>query len=466
MKPFLDDNFLLHSESAEKLYHTYVKELPIIDYHCHLPPGEIYDDKQYANLTKIWLDGDHYKWRAMRGNGIDEKYCTGSAGDYEKFEKWAETVPYTVRNPLYHWTHMELKNPFNVDRLLDKNSARDIYDHCTEKLQTSPFSCRNLLLNHKVEVLCSSDDPADDLDYHQKLKAEGFGIKVLPTFRTDNIVAIEDSNHYLDYLKKLGCSANKEINSFQDLKDVLAQRHQHFHDNGCVLSDQGMETMYAIEFTEQEISALFEQIKSGKTLSEDGCKKYKMAILHFLAELNHEKGWVQQYHIGAIRNNSDRMMHQLGPNTGFDSIGDDSYAKPLSAFLNQLDAENKLAKTILFNLDPGANEMIATMTGNFNDGTTAGKIQFGPAWWFLDQKDGMTKQIDVLSNMGLLSRFIGMVTDSRSFLSYSRHEYFRRLLCNLIAVDIENGELPADFDWLGKIVQDICYYNPKQYFNF
>lgn len=466
MKAFLDENFLLENKVAEELYHNHAAKMPIIDYHCHLPPHEIAEDKKFRSITEIWLNGDHYKWRAMRTNGVSERFCTGDAENYEKFLKWAETVPYTVRNPLYHWTHMELKNPFGVHEILNGNSAKAIYENCNAQLQKDAFSVKNLLLHFNVKVVCTTDDPVDELEDHQKIRKDGYAVKILPTFRPDKILDTSDSAAFLGYIRKLSASSNIEINNYDSLLEAFKKRHDYFHENGCRLSDHGMERMVAEAYTAQEVDTAFAKLLQGKAISPTEGLQFQSAILHDLALLDHEKGWTQQFHLGALRNNNSRMMRELGPDTGFDSIGDFSQAVPLARFLNRLDSTDQLAKTILYNLNPADNDVMATMTGNFNDGTTPGKIQYGSAWWFLDQKDGMEKQMNALSNMGLLSRFVGMLTDSRSFLSYSRHDYFRRILCNLLGRDVVNGELPEDTKWLGQVVENICYNNAENYFQF
>jgi len=466
MKSFLDENFLLQTEPAKKLFHDFAKDMPIIDYHCHLPVQQIADDINFENLTQVWLYGDHYKWRAMRTNGIDESYITGNKSDFEKFEKWAETVPYTLRNPLYHWTHLELQRYFDVHELLSPASAKKIYDDCTIKLQTKEYSVKNLLRKMNVQVVCTTDDPTDSLEFHQKIKDDGFEIKVLPAFRPDKSMNVDDVNGFNLYLKKLENVSGISITSHQSYLDALKQRHDFFAAMGCCVSDHGMECIYAEDYTDEEIIAAFNKIRNGRELTGEERVKFKSAMLHVFAIWDHEKNWVQQYHLGALRNNNIRLLESCGPDTGWDSIGDFQQAKTLTKFLGRLDSTNQLAKTILYNLNPADNELMATMTGNFNDGSIPGKIQFGSAWWFLDQKDGMTKQMNALSNMGLISRFVGMITDSRSFLSYPRHEYFRRLLCNLFGDEIESGELPNDLDWTGKIVKDICYYNAKAYFGW
>jgi glucuronate isomerase len=466
MKAFLNADFILQTATAQQLYHDFAADMPIIDYHNHLVPQQIAEDKQFDNITQIWLAGDHYKWRAMRAHGVDEKYITGNASDEEKFMKWAETVPYTMRNPLYHWTHLELQRYFGVTELLNAESGKRIYDQCSALLRTKEFSVKNLLLKMNVKALCTTDDPIDDLAYHKQIAASGFSVKVLPTFRPDKAMGVDDEIVFIEYVNTIAAVAGVSIRSLADYKSAIKSRHDFFHAAGCRLSDHGLEHIYAEEFTEEEIEHIFERLITGKSLNKKEKWQFKSAMLIYFAHLDHARGWTQQFHLGALRNNNARLLGALGPDTGFDSIGDFEQAKPLSAFLNRLDSTNQLAKTILYNLNPRDNELFAAMTGNFQDGTLVGKIQFGSGWWFLDQKDGMEKQINALSNMGMLSHFVGMLTDSRSFLSFPRHEYFRRILCNLIGNDVENGELPADMPWLGKLVQDISYTNASEFFNF
>ncbi|MET3127359.1 glucuronate isomerase [Arcicella rosea] len=465
-KTFLDEDFLLQTATASKLYHEFAKEMPIIDYHNHLPPDQIAQNKSFGNLSQIWLYGDHYKWRAMRANGINESYCTGDKSDYEKFEKWAETVPYTMRNPLYHWTHLELQRYFDVHEILNPSSARKIFDECSEKLQSPEYAVRGLLSKMNVKVACTTDDPLDSLEYHQAIKEEGtLDTKVLPTFRPDRFILIDNPN-YASFIEKLGVLVNTEISSFEALVSALKTRAEFFASMGGRLADHGLEQIYAADFTEEEANKVLKKKIAGESISAEESLLFKSAILHQLGVIYHGLGWTQQFHLGALRNNNTRAMRLLGPDTGWDSIGDFSQAASLSKFLGRLDEYDQLAQTIIYNLNPRDNELMATMIGNFNDGSVAGKIQFGSGWWFLDQKDGMERQMNALSNMGLLSRFVGMLTDSRSFLSFPRHEYFRRILCNLLGNEIENGELPNDIEWIGKMVQNICYNNAKEYFKF
>lgn len=465
MKPFLDEDFLLENQTAKVLYHDYAKEMGIIDYHNHLPPGDIAGDQNFDNITAIWLYGDHYKWRAMRTLGVPERFITGDASDREKFQKWAEAVPFTARNPLFHWTHLELKRYFGVNELLNSGSAPGIYDHTSALLATPEFSTRSLLQKMKVEVVCTTDDPIDDLAFHQKVYRDGSPVRMLPAFRPDKALLIEREG-FLDYIAKLEAVADRSIGTLEDLLEVLKIRVEYFSRNGCKLSDHGLEHIYAADYTEKEVNEIFQKRKIGVFITREEAIKYQSCVLFELGKMYATQGWVQQFHLGALRNANSRMLRELGPDTGFDSIGDYPQARSLAHFLNRLDNENKLAKTILYNLNPADNEIMASMIGNFNDGSVRGKMQFGSGWWYLDQKDGMERQINALSNIGLLSCFVGMLTDSRSFLSFPRHEYFRRILCNLIGRDVHNGELPNDTPWLGSLVRDICYYNAKQYFEF
>lgn len=467
-KPFIHADFLLETRQARDLYHSFAEPLPIIDYHCHLSPADIADDRRFENLTRIWLEGDHYKWRAMRACGVDERFITGGASDWEKFEKWAETVPQTLRNPLYHWTHLELKRLFGIeDRLLGPETAGGIWEECSAKLATPGFTARGLLRRMNVEVVCTTDDPVDDLRYHQKIRNEAdVGFRVYPAFRPDKVLAAERPDFFRTYIGRLSEAADTDIKSFSGLLTALRKRHDFFHAQGGRLSDHGLETVFVEDYTEAAIRAALDKLMAGKSLDPRTVAQFKSAMLYEFAVMDWEKGWVQQFHLGALRNTNSRMMKAVGPDAGFDSIGDFEVGRPLALFLDRLDAEGKLAKTILYNLNPRDSDMVAAMAGNFQDGSAAGKMQYGPAWWFLDQLDGMTRQIETLSNMGLLSRFVGMTTDSRSFLSYPRHDYFRRLLCDILGRDMERGRLPEDMDLVGGMVKDICYFNAKRYFRF
>jgi len=466
MKPFMDENFLLQTETAQKLYHEHAAKMPIFDYHCHINPKDIANDRMFKTITEIWLAGDHYKWRGMRTNGVAERFCTGDASDWEKFEKWAETVPQTLRNPLYHWTHLELKKFFGIDEVLSPKNARQIFDACNAKLNTPEYSCRNIIRMANVHTICTTDDPIDNLRYHQQIKASGFEVAVLPAWRPDKAMMVDDPAFFNNYINDLAAVADMTITTFADLMTALDKRHQYFHENGCRLSDHGLDTAYAEDYTAKEIRAIFAKVRSGSKLDSNEILKFKSCMLFEFGLMDHSRGWTQQFHIGPLRNNNTRLFNKIGPDTGFDSIGDKPVAEPLSRFLNKLDMEDKLCKTVLYNLNPADNELYATMIGNFQDGSVPGKMQWGSGWWFLDQKDGMEKQIQTLSNLGLLSRFVGMLTDSRSFLSYTRHEYFRRTLCNILGNDVENGEIPNDMELLGQMVENISFNNAKTYFNF
>lgn len=466
MKKFLDENFLLTNKTAQELYHNFAKKMPVIDYHNHLPPDQISNDINFKNLTQVWLYGDHYKWRAMRTNGIHESYCTGDKSDYEKFEKWAATVPYTLRNPLYHWTHLELQRYYNIDTILSADTAKAIYDEASEKLQLPEYSVRGLLRKANVKVLCTTDDPIDSLEHHKAIKESEFEIQIRPAFRPDKAMNVDDVASFNAYVDKVEAASNVSVSSYDDYLKALKNRHDFFAAQGSCVSDHGLEQIYAEDYTDAEIKSIFSKIRGGSALTLEENLKFKSAMLVDFAKWDAEKNWVQQFHLGALRNNNSRMMRSLGADTGWDSIGDFSQGRALAKFLDRLDTTDQLAKTILYNLNPADNELMATMIGNFNDGSVAGKIQYGSGWWFLDQKDGMVKQMNALSNMGLLSKFVGMLTDSRSFMSYPRHEYFRRILCNMLGEEIENGELPNDIPWVGKIVEDICFNNANNYFGF
>ena len=458
---------MLSCKTADFLYQEHAKELPIIDFHSHLSPQRIAEDYRFKNLTELWLADDHYKWRAMRANGVAEAFCTGEASDWDKFEKWAETVPYTMRNPLYHWTHLELRTAFGIEKLLQPETAKEIYEECTAKLQTQAYSTRSLLKNYRVEVVCTTDDPADSLRHHLALKEEGFSIQVLPTWRPDRAMAVENPKEYRTYVEKLAEVSGTTISTYSDLIEALRKRHDFFAHCGCKLSDHGIEEFYADEFTLSEVERIFNKVLGGRALSREEVILFKSAMLYEGAVMDWEKGWTQQFHYGAMRNNNTRLYNQLGADIGCDSIGDYRVAHAMSRFFNKLDAEGKLTKTIVYNLHPADNEMVASLLGSFQEGSVAGKMQLGAGWWFLDQQIGIEAQLNTLSNLGLLSRFVGMLTDSRSFLSFSRHEYFRRILCNLIGTDVEKGLLPASqLGFIGKLVENISYYNAKNYFCF
>lgn len=465
---FITEDFLLGTETAKKLYHEYAKNMPIIDYHCHLPPKDIAEDRIFQNMTELWLAGDHYKWRAMRTCGVDEKYITGEANDWEKFKAWAETVPKTLRNPLYHWTHLELKKPFGIsDRLLNGETAEGIWKECNEKLATNDFSTRGIINKMNVEVICTTDDPTDTLEYHKKIQNDpSCNVKVYPAFRPDKAMSVENPAAFKEWITKLSEMTNIDIKTVQDLLQALRKRHDYFDSMGCRLSDHGIEEMYAEDYTDREIKEIFGKVLSGKDLSQKEILKFKSAMLYEFGIVDHEKGWVQQYHVGALRNNNTRMYKKLGPDTGFDSMGDFEMARPMAKFFDRLDRENKLTKTIIYNLNPRDNELIATMIGNFQDGSVPGKMQFGSGWWFNDQKDGIEWQLEALSNMSCLSQFVGMLTDSRSFLSFPRHEYFRRVLCNVLGREVELELLPNEPELIGEHIVNILYKNAKYYFNF
>ena len=468
MKKFMDENFLLDTATAQDLYHNHPAKMPIIDYHCHLIPEMVANDHKFKSITELWLGGDHYKWRAMRTNGVEERYCTGKdTTDWEKFEKWAETVPYTFRNPLYHWTHLELKTAFGIEKQLSPKTAREIFDECNEKLNQPGYTARGFMRRYNVETVCTTDDPVDDLHNHieyarNKAKDDP---RMIPAWRPDKAMNIEKPE-YADYVNQLGEVAGVTINNFKDMMDALQKRHDFFHAQGSRLSDHGIEEFYDEPYTDSQIETIFEKAMREQALSNLEIRQYKHCFLKLCAEMDNDAGWTQQFHYGAIRDNNTLMYNKLGADTGFDSIGEFTTAKAMSHFLNELNMEGKLTRTILYTLNPCANEVIATMLGNFQDGSCPGKIQFGSGWWFNDQLDGMERQMNALSVLGLLSRFVGMLTDSRSFLSYPRHEYFRRLLCNLIGNDVERGLIPDDKESLYRMVEDISYNNAKNYFKF
>ena len=465
---FIHEDFLLSGPTARELYHAHAERQPIIDYHCHLSPREVAEDIRFHDITELWLSADHYKWRAMRANGISEEYVTGRTHTaWEVFEKWAETVAYAMRNPLYHWTHLELKRVFGIDKVLSPATAREIFDECNEKLQSPEYSGQALIRRFGVEAVCTTDDPADDLRWHRQIAEHPFGTKVLPTWRPDKAIAIENPAAYKEYLKQLGEAADKNINSYTDLVEALQKRHDFFAQAGCKLSDHGLDTFHAADYTMLEIELIFKKVLLGKKPNAGERDKFYSALLHDLAVMDAETGWAQQFHVGPIRNNSSRLMRLAGPDTGFDSILDLEISASGNRFFDRLDDEGKLAKTILYCLNPKDFEVMATMAGNFNDGSVPGKMQLGAGWWFLDQESGMRRQLDCLSQLGLLSRFVGMLTDSRSFISYTRHEYFRRILCDLVGADVDSGRLPAsEMQRIGDMIEDISYRNARDYFGF
>ena len=467
MKNFMDKHFMLDSEEAQQLYHEHAAGMPIIDYHCHLIPQQIAENHQFKNMTEVWLGGDHYKWRALRANGVPEEYITGERSDWEKFEKWAETMPYAMRNPLYHWAHLELQRIFGIDTVLKPGTARAIYDACNEKLATPEFRAQGLMRMCNVEAVCTTDDPIDDLRWHKQIAANPFGTQVLPTWRPDNAMAIENPESWNAYIAKLEAASGVGIGSYRALQDALQVRHDYFAEAGCKLSDHGMDTFFADDYTDAEIEKIFAEVRKGQKPTAEKLGKFRSAMMYDFAVLDHSTGWAQQFHIGPLRSNNTRMLERIGRDTGFDSILDERCAVAGNRFFDRLDYAGKLTKSIVYNLNPCDNEVLMTMIYNFNDGTTPGKMQFGSGWWFLDQEVGMTSQMNALSMLGLLSRFVGMLTDSRSFLSYPRHEYFRRILCNLIGEDLRKGKLPrSEMAFLGKMVEDIAYNNAKNYFGF
>lgn len=464
--PFPSHDFLLETDVARELFEQ-VRDLPIVDYHCHLPVEQIATDHRFETMTAIWLEGDHYKWRAMRANGVPERYCTGDAPAFEKFEAWARTVPHTLRNPLYHWTHMELRRPFGITERLDQASARAIYERGNALLREAAFSTQGLLEQFRVAVVCTTDDPADSLEHHAALaRRPDPTTRVFPTFRPDKAYAVEDPAAWNSWVARLEEASARSIATFDQLVQALEARHTAFHEAGGRASDHGLEQMDSEPGDEAAARASFDRLRRGEAIDAGEGRRFRSALLHLLALLDHRRGWVQQFHLGAMRNTNTRLLKQLGPDTGFDSIGDEGQARPLARFLDRLDQGDRLPKTILYNLNPRDNELFATLVGNFQDGSVPGKMQYGSAWWFLDQKDGMEAQMRALSNMGLFSRFVGMVTDSRSFLSYSRHEYFRRLVCNLLGNDVRAGLLPDDRALLARVARDVAFFNARDYFGF
>ncbi|HEV2208220.1 MAG TPA: glucuronate isomerase [Verrucomicrobiae bacterium] len=461
---FINDEFLLQTRTARRLYHHFAESQPIFDYHCHLPPKDIAENRQFKNLWEVWLEGDHYKWRAMRANGVPERFCTGDAEPFEKFRAWAATVPHTLRNPLYHWTHLELKRYFGIDELLDEDSAVRVWKRANAQLAAGGLTSQGILKKFKVATLCTTDDPADDLRYHRAIASTANGMRVLPAFRPDRALAIHQPQPFAAWLKRLEEAADRNVRSLDSFLDALRRRHEFFHSVGCRLSDHGLTQCFADFPSDKTAASIFAKALRGKPVTPEEHGQLASFMMLFFGRLDAEKGWVKQLHLGALRNTNTRLLTQLGPDTGFDSIGDSPQATTLAAYLDRLDCENALPRTILYNVNPADNYVFATMIGNFQDGSVPGKVQWGSGWWFLDQKEGMEWQLNALSNLGLLSRFVGMITDSRSFMSYPRHEYFRRVLCNLLGRDVENGELPDDDLLLGPLVRNVCYANAQAYF--
>jgi glucuronate isomerase len=461
---FITEDFLLSNPAARRLYHAFAEHEPIFDYHCHLPPREIAENRQFRNLTEIWLDGDHYKWRAMRANGVDERYCTGDADPFEKFMAWARTVPSTLRNPLYHWTHLELRRYFGIEELLNESTARSIWDRANERLQSGELSTQDILAKFRVKVLCTTDDPADDLAFHRGIQASEWatkgGTRVLPAYRPDKALQVHSPEKFNAWVARLAAASGVEISGLRSFMDALQQRHDTFHSMGARLSDHGLDRCYAKFCSQQDASRIFHKTRRGSAATPEEHEQFASYMMLFFGRLDAAKGWTKQLHLGAYRNASSRQLQEIGPDCGFDSMGDGPQVEALGAYLDRLDAEQALPKTILYNVNPADNYALATMAGNFRG------MHFGAAWWFMDQKEGMEWQLNALSNAGLLARFLGMLTDSRSFMSYPRHEYFRRVLCNLIGRDIENGEIPNDDELVGPMIRNLCYTNARDFFGF
>jgi len=460
---FIDEKFLLHTRAAQRLYRQFAESQPIFDYHCHLPPKDIAENRQFRNLFEIWLEGDHYKWRAMRANGVAEKFCTGAAEPFDKFRAWAATVPHTLRNPLYHWTHLELKRYFGIDELLDEESAARIWKKANEKLAGPELTTRGILKKFNVTTLCTTDDPTDDLAHHKKIAADGVATRVLPAFRPDKALAVHQPAAFKAWVARLTEAADTDISNLEDFVAALKQRHDYFHSQGCRLSDHGLNQCPASPCADKTAAAIFARALRGQAASPEEHAQFGTSMMLHFGRWDAERGWVKQLHLGALRSNNARLLEQLGPDTGFDCIGDFPQAQALVCYLDLLEREGRLPKVIVYNNNPVDNYVLATVIGSFQDGTIPGKMQFGSGWWFLDQKEGIQWQLNALSNLGLLSRFVGMVTDSRSFMSYPRHEYFRRVLCNLIGQEVESGELPNDEALLGTMISNICYNNARQY---
>ena len=463
---FIHEDFLLHSKTARELYHGYAESEPIIDYHCHLPPKDIAENRRFNDLFEIWLEGDHYKWRAMRANGVPERLCTGNASHLDKFMAWARTVPDTLRNPLYHWTHLELQRDFGIDETLDESTAASIWERANAALQRPDLHALGIMKKFRVHVVCTTDDPTDTLEYHQALAASSPDTCIYPAYRPDKALNTNQADLFNAWVDRLAKVSNCDITRLKDFLDALRKRHDYFHKNGARVSDHGLTYCYSDFCSEHVAAAIFDKVRSGRAADIDEHRRFASFMMLFFGRLDAEKGWTKQLHLGAYRSANTRALQEIGPDTGFDSTGDWPQCETLRRYLDALNSENALPKTIVYNLNPADNYVFATMIGNFQDGSIAGKIQFGSGWWFLDQKEGMQWQINALSNVGLLSRFIGMITDSRSFMSYPRHEYFRRVLCNLLGEDMEKGELPNDEALVGNMVRNICYGNAKRFFGF
>jgi len=466
MKPFIHDDFLLQNETSRELYHGYAKQMPIIDYHCHLPPAEVAQDKRWENMTKVWLGGDHYKWRTLRSNGVDERYITGDAPDREKFQKFAETMPYLLRNPMFDWSHLELARYFDCFELLSPKTADHIWNLTQEKLAQPGFSARGFMTRSQVKLVCTTDDPCDSLEHHAAVKASGFSTQMLPTWRPDKALALDRPGFWNEWIDRLSAVVGAPVKTFDDLLSALEKRHVFFTQNGCKLSDYGLEAVYAESYTEADVRTIFVKVRTGGTATPEEVLKFRSAVLFECMKMDAKADWSVQIHYGPMRSNNTKMFKKLGPDTGFDSIGDYQTAQPMSRLFDRLEQADVLPRTVIYTINPRDNEMVATMLGNFQRGPEAGRMQFGSGWWFNDQRDGMLRQMEALSQLGLLSRFVGMLTDSRSFLSYTRHEYFRRILCNMLGTDIEEGRIPNDIPWTGEIVKDICSRNALRYFGF
>jgi glucuronate isomerase len=466
-RPFIHNDFLLEGQRAVELYRRFAADAPIIDWHSHLPASQIASNHRFTSLTEAWLAGDHYKWRAMRTNGIPERLITGDASDWEKFEAWARTVPETLGNPLYHWTHMELARPFGVEQLLCPETARGIYERANARLAEPGFTTQGLLEGFKVAVSCTTDDPTDSLEHHHALaRRSAPATCVYPTWRPDRALDVANAKTWNGWVDRLEAVADVSVRDLASLLEALERRHTAFHEAGCRAADHGADRLPAEPWTDAEVARDVLDLRAGQELDAGRARRLQSALLYRLACLNHARGWAQQLHVGALRNVNTRYERMIGRDTGFDVIGDFDHARPLARFLDRLDSTDQLTRTIVFNLNPRDNELFAAMIGGFQDGTVPGKIQYGPAWWFLDQKDGMEAQLVALANLSLLSRFVGMVTDSRSFLSFSRHDYFRRVLCSCLAAQMEKGLIPDDLEMIGALVRRVVFENARDYFPY